>query len=86
MKSKYGISPEDYSRMFADQNGKCAVCGVEGSDKPGDKKKPRLAIDHCHTTGKVRGLLCGPCNRAEGLLKSIATAKSLVAYMELHAK
>ena len=51
---KYGITPEQYAQMFADQGGACAVCR-----KPQDKK---LSVDHCHTTGAVRGLLCTNCN------------------------
>lgn len=60
LKSRYGITPEDYEKMFKKQKGKCAICGI---------KKDKLDIDHCHTTKKVRGLLCGSCNRALGLLK-----------------
>lgn len=59
---KRGMTPEDYAEMLASQNGGCAICG----DPPGDR---RLAIDHCHTTGEVRGLLCGPCNTSLGQFK-----------------
>jgi hypothetical protein len=57
---KYGISLEDYSNMLNRQNGKCAICG-----KPEPEKK-RLDVDHCHKTGRVRGLLCTSCNRVLG--------------------
>jgi len=50
----YGITVDDYDRMFAAQDGRCAVCR-KASDK-------RLAVDHCHRTGKVRWLLCNGCN------------------------
>lgn len=58
----YGITPERYAEMLHAQKGVCAVC-----DKPprGDKS---LAVDHCHTTGKVRGLLCIGCNVSLGHL------------------
>lgn len=58
----YGIDVADYERMFAEQGGACYICGraPEG--------KRALDIDHCHTTGKVRGLLCSNHNRALGLL------------------
>ena len=60
MKTLYGIGIKDYERMFKKQKGKCAICGA---------KKDRLDIDHCHKTKKVRGLLCGSCNKALGLMK-----------------
>lgn len=56
---RYGITTDDYARMFEGQDGACAICKRPPTDK-------RLAIDHCHTTGKVRGLLCGPCNVSLG--------------------
>lgn len=55
---KYGVSLADYSRMLKDQGGMCAVCG---------KKQGRsFDVDHCHSTGIVRGLLCTNCNRLIG--------------------
>ena len=51
----FGITSEDYDRMFSEQNGVCAIC----SNPP---TKRSLHIDHCHKTGKVRGLLCYRCN------------------------
>lgn len=56
LKYTYGITTEDYNQMLKEQDGKCAVCG-----KP--PKTMRLAVDHCHKTGKIRGLLCSYCNR-----------------------
>lgn len=50
----YSISLEDYNKMLEKQNGVCAICGK--------KPKERLAVDHNHITGKVRGLLCIKCN------------------------
>lgn len=55
----YGISVSDYERMLASQGGKCAICG---RDKSGKKAWRSFSIDHCHSTGRVRGLLCTPCN------------------------
>jgi hypothetical protein len=57
---KYGLSPADFDRMAIEQNGLCAIC----------RRKPQrwLCVDHCHTTNKVRGLLCDNCNTALGLL------------------
>lgn len=55
----YGISVEQYQQMVDAQDNRCAICG-------GVTHKA-LNIDHCHATGKVRGLLCGNCNRALGM-------------------
>ena len=62
-KNKYGITISDYDLMFLEQDGVCKICS---------KAEPtytNLAVDHCHTTGKVRGLLCTPCNKALGLFE-----------------
>jgi hypothetical protein len=55
---RYGLNAGRYDAMCAAQNGQCAICG-QSSDK-------NLHVDHCHTTGAVRGLLCGKCNTAIG--------------------
>lgn len=55
LKSKYGITEADYEGMLGEQNGVCAICL-----RP--PKKIRLAIDHNHASGKIRGLLCKRCN------------------------
>ena len=65
MKQNYGIKYDEYLNMVEQQDNKCAICG---SGAP-DHHKKRLNIDHCHTTGRVRGLLCDACNRAIGLMK-----------------
>jgi hypothetical protein len=61
LKTRYGITSDDYDRMFRDQNGVCKICGtvLEGN----------LQVDHCHTTKVVRGLLCGNCNLLLGYAK-----------------
>jgi hypothetical protein len=69
LRTKYGITPEQYDAMNEAQGGLCAICGKPETHAhkrlPGVRK---LAVDHCHNTGKVRGLLCAICNRAIGLL------------------
>jgi len=57
----YGITLEQYNQMLKDQDGVCAICG-----KPDEVEGRRMAIDHNHDTGEVRGLLCGTCNRGLG--------------------
>lgn len=59
LKRLYGISLEERNQLAANQGNKCAICLGE---------KP-LQVDHCHTTNKIRGLLCLPCNTAIGKLK-----------------
>lgn len=62
----YGISVEDYDKMFANQEGVCAICGSASSKRKGDK---HLVVDHNHKTGKVRGLLCIQCNAGLGMFE-----------------
>lgn len=58
---KYGVSPDCFQLMLAVQKNACGICKEIFSKQP--------HVDHCHKTGEVRGLLCGSCNRALGLLK-----------------
>lgn len=70
LKHKYGITAADYQRMFEKQNGCCAICGkIETSHNQWGLK--RLAVDHDHETGRVRGLLCSNCNTRLGHLEDI---------------
>lgn len=62
-KKKYGMSIKTYYKLLKDQDSKCAICRADA----GESKTMRLAVDHCHTTNVVRGLLCCKCNRALGL-------------------
>jgi len=55
--AQLGVTPAEYARMLAAQNGHCALC-------PNTPKTRRLSVDHDHRTGAVRGLLCYRCNRA----------------------
>lgn len=78
LRSTYGISLEDYHRMLAEQGDCCKICGTHK-----DTVKRSLCVDHCHTTGKVRGLLCDTCNRCLGLLKdNIDILKNAIEYLE----
>lgn len=80
---KFGISENDYSLMFHKQNGTCAICKKAETDvHPKSKKPQRLAIDHCHATGKIRGLLCAKCNKGLGSFKdSIESLTNAVLYL-----
>lgn len=61
--TKYRLKVSEYQAMVEKQNGLCWIC-----NKPPIGKK-RLSVDHCHTTKKVRGLLCDNCNKGIGNLK-----------------
>lgn len=75
LKLKYGITLEDYDNMFKSQNECCKICGV--------KQDKVLSVDHCHTTGKVRGLLCFNCNTGLGAFKdNIESLKNAIIYLE----
>jgi hypothetical protein len=61
---KYGMSHEDWKTMWDNQGGRCAICSEPMVGGSGG-----ACVDHCHTSGAVRSLLCTPCNTAIGLLK-----------------
>jgi hypothetical protein len=66
LRNDYKMTLAQYEQMLAIQEGRCAIC-LGGPGKEG-----KLHIDHCHKTGVVRALLCGPCNRTLGVYESIA--------------
>lgn len=61
----YGISRSKVEEMLKSQNGKCRVCYIELV--LGGRTKNSACVDHDHTTGKVRGILCNHCNRGLGM-------------------
>lgn len=81
LKRAYGITHDDYLGMLEEQNYKCACCGVDNKDS-GIKG---LVVDHNHTTGAIRELLCSACNTALGLLKEdIDIINNLLKYIRKH--
>jgi hypothetical protein len=68
LRTKFGMTPEDYDVMLVAQGGVCAICGTAERECRGGRPK-HFAIDHDHRTGRVRGLLCHLCNRTLGRLK-----------------
>jgi hypothetical protein len=78
LKRNYGITIDDYNEMFQEQGGRCAICGKHQSEF-----KNRLYVDHNHSTGTVRGLLCQKCNTAIGLLSDdIILVRMAAEYLE----
>lgn len=70
--SKYGITPGEYIDMLLDQDKRCAICNT----------RDYLVIDHCHATGKVRGLLCNKCNLGLGLFKdNVDSLQNAIKYL-----
>lgn len=63
LKARYGITIEQYNSMLLEQNNLCKICS-----NPETLREQPLSVDHCHKTGKIRGLLCDKCNRAIGIL------------------
>jgi hypothetical protein len=86
LKKRYGITLEQYNEMAAAQRGKCAICGLDPStveDWPPHHRV--LHVDHDHTTGAIRSLLCNHCNRAVGFLRDDASlAEKVRDYIRSH--
>ena len=77
-KTLYGITREEYEKKMIDQDGKCAIC----SHLP-KKDQKKLCVDHCHSTGLFRGLLCQSCNRGIGLIgENKATLIKAIEYLK----
>jgi hypothetical protein len=80
LRKRYGLSLEEWQRLFNEQNGCCKICGTVMSESGNTSKS--CCVDHCHATGKIRGLLCHSCNSAIGLLsENIETLKSAITYL-----
>jgi hypothetical protein len=73
----YGITRAEYDALLARQGGACAICGAP-------PKKERLCVDHCHLTGRIRGLICRKCNFGLGCLRddhrTLIAALAYLAY------
>src|SRR5208282_6773282 len=64
LKHYFGMTHEEYNKIFNLQQGKCKICGI-----PQNKLNENLCVDHCHKSNKIRGLLCRKCNAGLGIFK-----------------
>ena len=82
MRRKFGIAIEEKILLFAKQGNKCAICSCAENNVGRD-----WDIDHCHKTGKIRGILCSNCNRGLGLFQdSSEYLKQACKYLENNAQ
>lgn len=80
IRRKYGITQEDYEEMLAKQDGKCAICGTLE-----EENHLSFCIDHNHSTGKVRELLCVHCNFGIGYFREdIDVLEAAIKYVTKH--
>lgn len=81
LKRRFGIDLAAYNKLLVSQNGTCALCSATASSLDGRK----LAVDHCHATNKIRGLLCGKHNKALGLFKdNIEALTKAIDYLKIN--
>lgn len=79
----FGIDIEQFESLLDKQNGRCAVCGDTETRLGNGGSVRRLSIDHCHSTGKIRGLLCYRCNSVLGYCKDNSTLlRDLAGYVD----
>lgn len=82
LKRNYGITIENFDKMFEDQKGLCACCGASHVDF-----KRRLHVDHHHVSNQVRGLLCTRCNPGLGYFEdSIEKLEMAINYLRKFKK
>lgn len=80
-KNRYGVPYSVFLEMLEKQGNKCKICSIDLT--LGDNSKTRAVLDHCHSTGKVRGILCNMCNTALGkFCDSPSLLESAINYLE----
>lgn len=75
IKTRYGLTKEQYQAMIAAQEGKCGICTLA---------MRRICVDHCHASGRVRGLLCHRCNIRLSAIDDRTYREAALAYLEKH--
>lgn len=91
LRTNYGLTLEDVQTMLDDCGHKCGICGsyiqLTQMTLKRKSRSTSACIDHCHSTGKVRGLLCGLCNSGLGFFRdNIMALRSAINYLEHHNK
>jgi hypothetical protein len=77
LKRTYGITYSEYLEILESQDNRCAICGTDNTNTRA------LAVDHCHDTGIIRGLLCSNCNTGIGNLRDdINLLQKAIQYLE----
>lgn len=85
LRKAFGIGLDEYNAMLEKQGGVCSICEQEETTVRAGRVMA-LSVDHCHETGKIRGLLCNSCNRALGKFKdSVQHLTAAIRYLEAHA-
>jgi len=87
LKTLYGLTPEQFDQMVADQNGVCEICGQPPAERKvrGGGIATRLCVDHNHNTGEVRKLLCAECNLIVGHVENkIHLIPKILDYLKEH--
>lgn len=80
---QFNLTPSQYDEMLKAQNFTCAICGV---DNPGRSNIKHFPVDHCHKTGRVRGLLCHHCNLALGTVKDdVNILRKMIQYLTVQS-
>ena len=79
----FGIRESEYEDILVEQNHKCKICGAKGNSDRNGVRYSNLAVDHCHDTGVVRGLLCMKCNIGLGNFQdNVIYLESAINYLK----
>jgi hypothetical protein len=82
---KYGLTADELNQMRVDQDFSCAICHIAIAADRGTAARNAEHVDHDHRTGKVRALLCSPCNRTLGVVDDdIDRLRAMIEYLEAH--
>lgn len=84
LQKKYGLSVQGFVDVFLLQGKACAACfGIDSGRKNARGVETGWVVDHCHTTGKIRGIICHPCNVAAGVVgDSPNRLRAIASYLE----
>lgn len=85
LKSFFGLTLEDFCRLFENQEGLCAICSCLMKRGGVGRDANTAVVDHCHATGTIRGLLCRKCNSGIGFLRDdLRIVKNAATYLQEH--